>query len=106
MKFYDMRKDPIICPSCNTQFDTERSIKVKRAPAAKAVAKAAPVPSEDLDDEIDTDDLAVLDDDMDDIDDVEDADDDLIEDVTDLGDDSGDMAEVIVNIDGGRDEKE
>src|SRR5579885_78117 len=39
-KFYDLGKDPIICPKCGTVYE------VAAAPARRAAAKAAPVEEE------------------------------------------------------------
>ena len=39
-RFYDMLRDPIVCPSCETVFDPTATIKTKRTRAApKAVAE-------------------------------------------------------------------
>ncbi len=39
-KFYDLRRDPIVCPSCQSRFDSETLGKVRRPKAAeKEVAK-------------------------------------------------------------------
>ncbi len=102
-KFYDLKKTPIICPSCETQFDPEALLKSRRPRAAakpdpkpKAAAKPAPAEDEAADDEeeaIDVEDEeadallkeAAGDDD----------DDNVIEDTSDLGDDD-DMADVVV----------
>ncbi|WP_299622389.1 TIGR02300 family protein, partial [Pelagibius sp.] len=47
-KFYDLRKSPIICPSCGAEFDPEALLKSRRSrpapksePAPKAAAAAA-----------------------------------------------------------------
>ena len=40
-KFYDLKKTPIICPSCQTQFDPEALLKSRRP---RAAAKPDPKP--------------------------------------------------------------
>ena len=41
-KFYDMKRDPIVCPSCNTEIDLEALLKSRRPRSAPAKA-AKPV---------------------------------------------------------------
>ena len=46
IKFYDLKKSPVVCPSCGTEFDPETLLKSRRGrvaskdEAAKAPAKA------------------------------------------------------------------
>lgn len=71
-KFYDLQRDPILCPSCGTQFDTEAATKLKRGrPVAgdeKKVAKKADgedvelLETEDLEENIESDGEDVLED--------------------------------------------
>ena len=82
-KFYDMGKDPIICPSCEAVFDPEASVKLKRGrqviaedKAKKASEAEAKKNESDDDDDLDED----LDSDIDD-------DDGVLEDTSDLEDD-------------------
>lgn len=73
-KFYDLKRDPIVCPKCGTTFDFETALKSRKVRTvadakpvpAKAKAKARPVKDEDTD---------ALED-IEDIEDVEDVDDD------------------------------
>ena len=82
-KFYDLQRDPIVCPSCGTTFDPDVATRGKRSRAASAAVKPAkPAPEkvsepekevdEDFDDEVaedvagdDDDALLVTDDDLD-----------------------------------------
>jgi uncharacterized protein (TIGR02300 family) len=103
-KFYDLLREPIVCPKCRTEFDPEAFLKTRRSrstiPAEKeASPAAASTPgveglevseAEVLDDE----DEAVPADDAGD-----EEDDDMIEDASELGEDEDDMAEVIENVD-------
>ena len=77
-RFYDMQREPIICPSCEAEFDPLALVRPRRARAAaasQAKAKAAkpetPEAEESLADEaelqIDDDDIDLGDDDSDDI---------------------------------------
>lgn len=102
-RYYDMRKEPPVCPTCGTQFDPEALLKSRRARPAPAddVKKSAQPPREDdVDAEIadEAPDLedAVEDDVGDDgLEEAGDAGDDdvLIEDTSELGED--DMDEVV-----------
>tara|TARA_A100001037_G_scaffold174253_1_gene156271 strand:- start:47 stop:520 length:474 start_codon:yes stop_codon:yes gene_type:complete len=40
-RFYDMQKSPIVCPSCDTQFDPEAIFRPRRARAEEATAAPA-----------------------------------------------------------------
>lgn len=88
-KFYDLAKDPIVCPKCETVLDLAaltRPTRSKPAPAPKA-EKPAPT-----DDEIDLE--ADDDEDFED-DDDDDEDDEMLEDASELGEDKDDIFEVI-----------
>lgn len=81
-KFYDLQRDPILCPDCGTQFDPEAAIKLKRGRPVASEEKKKPketdsgdvelLESDDLEDDLDSDDEDVLEDtsDLDDGDDV------------------------------------
>ncbi len=78
-KFYDLEKNPILCPSCGAEFDPESAMKLKRgrsAPAnddkpVKEVKKEVEKSDDDTDLEVDLDD----------------DDEDVLEDTSDLDDD-------------------
>ena len=81
-RFYDLRNDPIVCPHCETKFDPEAAVKLKRGRTAVAEdkKKAAKVKegeeaileTDDDDLDVDGDDESVLEDtsDLDDGDEV------------------------------------
>jgi len=89
--FYDMRKDPIICPRCDTVFQPELLLKPKRGrPDEKAQPKPvvrAPVADVVADDEA----LETVADDA--------IEEEFIEDAAELGEDDADVAEVIEGTD-------
>jgi uncharacterized protein (TIGR02300 family) len=94
-KFYDLNKDPIVCPKCGTVFDASAAAKPRRARAVaeeKPVKKKAPKLAEVADAELpDADaDTGVEDDEEEE---------GVIEDASELGEDDDDMAEVIENVD-------
>jgi uncharacterized protein (TIGR02300 family) len=94
-KFYDLNKDPVICPKCGEAHDPLAGLKLKRqnTPANEpSKSRSAPKPKPVEDDE-----------DLDD-DDDDDEDESLIEDTSDIGDDDDDLSEVREHIDGGDDD--
>ena len=81
-KFYDLKRDPIVCPKCEAVFDPEALTKRSRARPVPVKPKPAPkaVVADEIDaDEFETDDDIELEDDADG--------DGLIEDTSDLEDD-------------------
>jgi uncharacterized protein (TIGR02300 family) len=107
-RFYDMNRDPIVCPACSTVLDPVAQNRPRRSRAApKLAAVAAVVEPDDVvvaepDEEVEADDdeeeevvvvAATKDDEEDDEDETEDDGESAIEDVSELGDD--DMADVI-----------
>jgi len=118
-RFYDLRRDPIVCPVCSTVFDVERTSRARRGSSApklepvsvvRTVASdetAAPVVAEDLeavakaDPEVETeaDDVGGDAETSDEMNDVEAEDRDLIEDASDLGEDDDDIGEVMEHLD-------
>jgi uncharacterized protein (TIGR02300 family) len=104
-KFYDLLRDPIVCPKCQTEFDPEAFLKTRRSrPAAVADKELAPAilggAVAPFDDEVvlDDDDAVVADKAGED-----EEDEGLPEDASELGEDEDDMAEVIENV--GEDEE-
>jgi uncharacterized protein (TIGR02300 family) len=95
-KFYDLNKDPIICPKCGTVFDATAAAKPRRTRAVadeKPAKKKAPKLAEVADADVPSTeaDEAVVDDDEEE--------EGVIEDASELGEDEDDMAEVIENVD-------
>ena len=94
-RFYDMQRDPIVCPACGTTMDLSTQAKPRRSRAApKTVAAVPEVEVEDAEVETAADDEeedAAVEEGAGGSDDEES--DSAIEDVSELGDD--DMADVI-----------
>ncbi|MCP4393053.1 MAG: TIGR02300 family protein [Alphaproteobacteria bacterium] len=84
-RFYDLNKKDIICPKCNAVYQSE----------AKALNAASSAKNDLKKDEINIDDF----DENLEINDAETDVDEYIEDVSDLGSDDDDMAEIIENSD-------
>jgi len=80
-RFYDLGRDPIVCPACQTVFDPTANSKPRRA---RAAPKAAPVAAA-------VKEVAVVEDEADE--ESEEDSESAIEDVSELGDD--DMSDVI-----------
>jgi uncharacterized protein (TIGR02300 family) len=94
-RFYDLNRQPIECPKCQTVIDPEQVTRLKRSRSAppEEAAKAKPAKAEKTPDDASTDD-----DDLDvDVDD--DADDDVLEDASDLADDDDDLDELVEGVD-------
>ena len=102
-KFYDLQREPIVCPKCQTEFDPEAFLKTRRSrpavvadkehvPAAAVVADVGDLEIEDPE-VLDEDEAAVV------AAEGDEEDEDLIEDASELGEDEDDMAEVIENVD-------
>jgi len=90
-RFYDLAKDPILCPKCGAEFDPETILKTKRGkPAAQPRPVPAPVAAEE--------DVEAAEEEV-----AEGAEDDkeeeVIEDTSELGEDDEDVAEVRDNVD-------
>ena len=83
--FYDLRKDPIVCPKCGATYDPEAILKSRRRAPEKVVPIPKPVKEPELPDveaDVETEQS------------TEEAD-DVIEDTSELGEDDEDIAETI-----------
>ena len=76
--FYDLKKDPIICPRCQTVHQPEMLLKPRRGRPEEKAPKPKPVPEEVV---VETEEAA--------------EEEDFIEDASELGEDEDDVAEVI-----------
>ncbi len=88
--FYDMRRSPIACPKCGTEYDPEAVLKSRRSrPAAPDEVKAVPVAvvPEVVAEEPEVEKEAAEEDEA------------VIEDTSDLGEDEDDLDEVLENVD-------
>lgn len=98
-RFYDMQRDPIVCPSCEAEFDPLALVRPRRARAAaaasqaKAKAAAAALPEAEAEEEVVEEGAIEIDDAAIELDD--DDDDDIIPDDDDDDDDDVDVSEVV-----------
>lgn len=91
-RYYDLNKNPALCPKCGTANERPKVFKAKKAETAAKPIKETPKPKKKLDDD---------EDDIEDIEDIEDDDADDIED--DLDDEDDDVDSVIGPIDASND---
>ena len=101
-RYYDLLRDPVVCPKCSTPFDPEALLRARRArPAAPVAKELEPVGTEDVDPDIETEEIEAVDEEEEAgvvLEDAEEEDEELIEDASELGEDEDDMAEVIDNV--------
>ena len=85
-RYYDLLRDPVVCPKCATPFDPEAFLRARRArPPAPVEKELEPVSAEEVDPDLETEE-------------AEEEEEELIEDASELGEDEDDMAEVIDNV--------
>jgi len=101
-RYYDLLRDPIVCPKCSTPFDPEAFLRARRARPPIPVEKPLePVGAGDLDPDIETEEVETVEAGAETavpIEGAEEEDEELIEDASELGEDEDDMAEVIDNV--------
>ena len=100
-RYYDLMRDPVVCPKCSTPFDPEAFLKARRSrPAAPVEKELEPVGADDIDPDLEADDVEAAGEEEEGVplDETEEEDEELIEDASELGEDEDDMAEVIDNV--------
>jgi uncharacterized protein (TIGR02300 family) len=98
-KFYDLLREPIRCPKCQTEYDPEAFLKTRRSRTAPVADKEAEAPHVAV---AEVEDAEVLEEDEEAAslaESTDEEDEDVIEDASELGEDEDDMAEVIENVD-------
>ncbi len=100
--FYDLRKDPIICPKCATVYDPDAVSRTRRGRSSAAAPKPVPrapvpelveAPGEPVAPELEEAGLEIA------AEESEAEGEDVIEDTEDLPEDDADVTEVIENVD-------
>ncbi len=121
-RFYDLRREPVICPICSTVYDPMRHPRPKRSgPSSRDDAAVVPALAGDelaatagggelLGADAGDSDLDDVDEDADggeesDIDGLNSEDDEIIEDASELGEDDDDIGEVMEHVDDELDDK-
>ena len=103
-RYYDLLREPVICPKCSTPYDPEAFLKSRRSrPAAPVEREIEPVEvEEELDADLEAEEADVADEEEEEeavpLEEAEEEDEELLEDASDLGEDEDDMAEVIENV--------
>ena len=102
-RYYDLLRDPVVCPKCSTPYDPEAFLKSRRSrPAAPVEREIEPVEvEEELDADNEAEEADVADEEEEEavpLEEAEEEDEELLEDASDLGEDEDDMAEVIENV--------
>ncbi len=101
-RYYDLLRDPVICPKCSTPFDPEALLRARRArPPAPVAKELQPVGPEEIDADIEAEEVEAVEDEEAEavpLEEGEEEEEELIEDASELGEDEDDMAEVIDNV--------
>ena len=102
-RYYDLLREPVICPKCATPFDAEAFLRSRRSRPAPPVEKELePVGADEIDAEVETEEEeaeAVEEgEEAAPLEEAEEEDEELLEDAFELGEDEDDMAEVIENV--------
>ncbi len=99
-RFYDLQRDPIICPKCATVYDPDAVSRTRRGRTTAAAAKPAPrapvpelaeTPADTAAPELEEAEIEIAEE--------ETEGEDVIEDTEDLPEDDNDVTEVIENVD-------
>jgi uncharacterized protein (TIGR02300 family) len=100
-RYYDLLREPVICPKCATPFDAEAFLKSRRTRPAPPVEKELePVGADEIDAEVETEEAEAAEEEEEaaPLEEAEEEDEELLEDASELGEDEDDMAEVIENV--------
>ncbi len=101
-RYYDLLRDPVVCPKCSTPFDPEALLRARRArPAAPVEKELEPVGREEIGADVEVEEEVEAAEDEEEaapLEEGEEEDEELIEDASELGEDEDDMAEVIDNV--------
>jgi uncharacterized protein (TIGR02300 family) len=100
-RYYDLMREPVVCPKCSTPFDPEAFLRARRArPAAPVEKEIEPIVGEDIEGDLEAEDLEAVEEEEEGAAALEEAEEEeeLIEDASELGEDEDDMAEVIDNV--------
>ncbi len=102
-RYYDLNRDPILCPKCGVAYDPEAFLRSRRTrPAAPSEKELEPVAAEEIagDLEAEEGEAAAEGEETVPLEEEEEQEEgeEILEDATDLGEDDEDMAEVIENV--------
>src|SRR3954447_15499732 len=101
-RYYDLMRDPVVCPKCSTPFDPEAFLKARRSrPVAPVEKELEPVGADDIDPDLEAEEVEPAEEEEEEgvpVEEAEEEEEELIEDASELGEDEDDMAEVIDNV--------
>ena len=100
-RYYDLLRDPVICPKCATPFDPEAFLRARRArPVAPVEKELEPVGGDELDSDLESEEVEAAEEGEEAVplEEAEEEDEEILEDASELGEDEDDMAEVIENV--------
>ena len=100
-RYYDLMREPVICPKCDTPFDPEAFLKSRRARTVAPVEKEPePIGADELDTELEPEEAEAAEEEEEAValEETEEEDEEVLEDASELGEDEDDMAEVIENV--------
>jgi len=102
-RYYDLLREPVICPKCSTPLDPEAFRRARRArPAAPVEKELEPVVADEVDADLETEEIEAVEEEEEEagvaLEEGEEEEEELIEDASELGEDEDDMAEVIDNV--------
>ncbi len=101
-RYYDLLRDPVICPKCSTPFDPEAFLRARRArPPAPVEKELEPVVADEIDVDVEPEEIEAVEEEEEAgvaLEEGEEEEEELIEDASELGEDEDDMAEVIDNV--------
>ena len=101
-RYYDLLREPVICPKCSTPFDPEAFLRARRArPSVPVEKELAPVIAEDIDADLEQEEIEAIEEEEEAgvaLEEGDEEEEELIEDASELGEDEDDMAEVIDNV--------
>ena len=101
-RYYDLLREPVVCPKCSTPYDPEALLRARRArPAPQVEKEIEPVGRDEIDADLETEEIEAVEDEEEEavpLEEGEEEEEELIEDASELGEDEDDMAEVIDNV--------
>jgi uncharacterized protein (TIGR02300 family) len=103
VRYYDLLREPIVCPKCSTPFDPEALLRARRArPTTPVEKELEPIGADETDGDLEAEEIEAAETEEEEeavpLEEAEEEDEELIEDASELGEDEDDMAEVIDNV--------
>src|SRR5579875_2541542 len=100
-RYYDLLREPIVCPKCGTPYDPEAFLRSRRARPAPVEKELEPISAEEIDAELEAAEAGLVEEEEEEsvpLAEGEEEDEEVLEDTSELGEDEDDMAEVIENV--------